>query len=199
MKVEINLKAVKRVLPFVSTDKLRPSMNGVCIYDVKKEDKVFRVYEATDGRVLARVMSEIGILEIEKKIILAAEDLKKVKKDYFFLNCDIEISDNMKNVIIFDECLVRCIDDIFPNTRAIIDYLEDFNAKYKRIEEFVYIKSDYIDKMEAFFCEKKGKYLDERKAVEIFYNGLEEKKGYSPKIFQDTKNKMYVVVMPQRP
>jgi hypothetical protein len=174
-------------------------MNGVCIYDVKKEDKVFRVYEATDGRVLARVMSEIGILEIEKKIILAAEDLKKVKKDYFFLNCDIEISDNMKNVIIFDECLVRCIDDIFPNTQAIIDYLEDFNAKYKRIEEFVYIKSDYIDKMEAFFCEKKGKYLDERKAVEIFYNGLEENKGYSPKIFQDTKNKMYVVVMPQRP
>ena len=199
MIVEINLRAVKKVMPFASTDKTRLIMNGVCIYDVKKDDKVWRVYEATDGRVLARVMQEIGIVEIEHKFVLYNEDLKKVNKDYFMLHCNVDVSKDMKNVIIFDECLVRCIEGVYPKTEEIMEYLEDFSGKYQKIDSFVYFHSDYVDKMEKFFCEKKGKYLDERKASEIFYGGLEKEKGCSPKLFQDVKNKMYVMIMPQRP
>ena len=193
MEIRLNLKCISKVLPFVCKDKARVPICNVSILDVNIGDGVYRVYETTNGRILARVMEKVEKMEITDRILLCGDDFKKLPKDVWLITAITEIDREKGRAIMFDTIIKMDLESVYPEIKQVLDYKTSFD--FPKINRFVYIESHFLKEIELFFNGFGSKKISKGTIAPIIY-GATSKGDDCPVLFN--KDEFYLLVMPIR-
>ena len=183
MQVKLNLKTLRELLPFCSKDLNRYICNGIRIIDKKIDDngKIYRIYEASDGSIKARVMCEIKQIELKNSLILLASDIAKIDKKLKVddVICDIYLDKNRAEI---HNTIIEIIDGIYHATENLLPFSICKPSNYKQIQNYFYIRGNYIKMIEEFFNGGKLKLGSNFSEINAIMSKPLAKEGKNPPI-----------------
>lgn len=175
--IKLDVKKLELLKMGASKDKQRYVINGILVKDFKKNDKFYRDYVSTDGKILLLIREPIEKIEIDKKfnsneLILFFDKIKlsnkfknmeELKIDFQVMNNHYLVNNDFGIQLEFDN------DVVYPKYNNVIpDNIKEFDKQF-------IIDSQYLEVCKKFFLTK-TREIGKHYFYRFYSNGIRQPK-----------------------